>query len=200
MQGFAEVVMARYAQDLPEPGKDLLLRISSAAERLDHFIKESLTFHRGPREPLPLEPTELEPLVGALSLERPELAAPGTLDIRRPLLPVMAHPSSLAQALRHLFNNALQFVARGQKPQIQLWTEQRDGEVRICVKDNGIGIAPAHHEKVWNLFTRLHPKEFPGTGVGLPMVRRAIERMGGTTGVESQEGQGSLFWLQLAAL
>ena len=197
IQGFAEVLGARYSANLPEPAKDLLDRIASAAERLDRLITESLTFHRGPREPLPLEPTQLEPLLAALSREQPELLASDTLSIRRPLLPVMAHPPSLMQAVSNLLRNALRFVSPGQKPQIKVWTEPRDGLVRICVQDNGIGIRPEDSEKVWNLFTRLHPERFDGSGIGLTLVRRAVERMGGTTGVDSQEGQGSLFWLEL---
>lgn len=197
MQGFAQELATRYSASLPEPAKNLLHRIASAAERLDRLIKESLTFHRSSREPLPLEPTPLEPLFDALCIEHPQLREPGVLSIQQPLLSVLAHPPSLAQALGNLLKNALRFVSPGRKPEIRIWTDRRDGYVRICVEDNGIGIPAANHEKVWNLFSRLHPERYEGLGVGLALVRRAVERMGGTTGVESEDGQGSLFWIEL---
>ena len=197
MQGFAQELLVTHAQNLPQAGRQLLQRIASAAERLDRLIKESLTFYRGPREPLPLQPTELEPLLDSLLLERAELLSSNAPTIKRPLLPVLAHPPSLTQALSNLLSNALRFVPEERRPQIAVWTEPRNGQVRICVKDNGIGISPVDRERVWNLFTRIHPERFEGTGIGLALVRRAIERMGGSTGVESEEGQGSLFWLQL---
>ena len=74
-----------------------------------------------------------------------------------------------------------------------------DGRVRISIEDNGIGIAAKDLDKIWNLFTRLHPDQYSGSGIGLALVRKGIERMGGIVGVESEEGKGSTFWIELAA-
>jgi len=163
------------------------------------MIKESLAFYRAPRERLPLECTELAPLLENLASERPALASLGTMTIERPLLAVMAHPPSLVQVLANLFDNALRFVPQGRKAQVRLWTELHNGQVRISIQDNGIGIAPQDQPKIWNLFTRLHPDRFEGSGIGLALVCKATERMGGTVGVQSEEGKGSTFWLQLPA-
>ena len=80
----------------------------------------------------------------------------------------------------------------------RLQTGQRNGFVRLWVEDNGIGIGPRHLGKLFGLFQRLHPIEaYPGTGMGLAIIKKAAERMGGTVGVESEPGQGSRFWVEL---
>jgi signal transduction histidine kinase len=199
MGGFAEVLQQKYAEDLPSEAHQLLQRIADAAKRLDLLLKESLTYYRAPRESPPVQATDLAPLLDALTTEYPQLAHEGVLTIHHPLQRVLAHPPSLTQALANLLSNALQFAHPERKLRIQLRTEALDGRVRIWVEDNGIGIAQEDLEKIWNLFTRVHPERFEGAGIGLPLVRKAIERIGGTVGVESKEGQGSRFWLELPA-
>jgi len=89
-------------------------------------------------------------------------------------------------------------VRPGVAPRIRIRTETSAGNVRLWVEDQGIGIAPEHQERIFRAFERLHPHdEYPGTGIGLAIVRRAAERMGGRAGVESQPGEGSRFWIEL---
>jgi signal transduction histidine kinase len=83
-------------------------------------------------------------------------------------------------------------------PNVRIWTEARDGVVKLFVRDNGIGIAPQHKDKIFGIFQRLHSSsEYPGTGVGLALVRRGVERMGGKVHLESAPGDGSTFCLEL---
>jgi signal transduction histidine kinase len=91
------------------------------------------------------------------------------------------------------------FVEAGVTPAIRIWSEEKNrGLVRLWVEDNGIGISPEHRERIFNLFERIHPDhEFAGTGVGLAIVRKAIDRLGGKAGVESEIGKGSRFWIDL---
>jgi signal transduction histidine kinase len=106
----------------------------------------------------------------------------------------------LKEALVNLISNGLKFVRKGVQPRIRIWTEAAGGRVRLWVGDNGIGIAPEHREIIFGVFERLHPVDvYPGTGIGLAIVRRAVERMGGTVGVESGPQEGSRFWLDLAS-
>ncbi len=121
------------------------------------------------------------------------------VSLAGPLFSVFAHEPSLGQCLTNLLFNAVKFVAPGTVPQIRIYTELQDGKVRIWVEDNGIGIKPEHQERLFRMFERLHRQEqYQGTGIGLAIVRKAIEKMGGSTGVVSDGKNGSRFWLQLA--
>ena len=120
------------------------------------------------------------------------------IQIERPLPVVMGHPLTLHQALTNLLANAIKFVTPGEEPLVRIGATRRDGTVRIQVEDNGIGIAPEYHERIFRIFERLNPAaDFPGTGIGLAIVRRAMERMGGRSGVDSELGRGSRFWIEL---
>ena len=119
----------------------------------------------------------------------------------RPLLCVRAHAVALGLAVGNLLGNALKFVAPGQAADVRIWAERRDnGMVRLWVEDRGIGVAPSNQERIFRPFQRLHGREaYPGTGVGLAIVRRVADRMGGTCGVLSSPGVGSRFWIELPA-
>jgi signal transduction histidine kinase len=115
----------------------------------------------------------------------------------------------LAQVLTNLLTNAIKFVAAGVQPQVRVWTQEierwEDGvpanpstKIRLWVEDNGIGITLKNQKRIFNVFERLHGSEiYPGTGIGLAIVRRGVERMGGRVGVQSQAGEGSRFWIDL---
>jgi signal transduction histidine kinase len=110
---------------------------------------------------------------------------------------VIGHEGTLIQVFTNLVSNALKFVAPDVTPLIRLRAEERGESVRVWVEDNGIGIAPEHQEKVFRLFTRLAGGTYPGTGIGLAIVQKGVEHMGGRVGVESAPGQGSRFWFEL---
>jgi signal transduction histidine kinase len=98
----------------------------------------------------------------------------------------------------NLISNGLKFVAAENNPQIEVWTEPKKGALRIWVTDHGIGIATQYHQKIFGLFQRLHSQDaYPGTGIGLALVRKGLERMGGRIGLESEPGQGTRFWFEL---
>jgi signal transduction histidine kinase len=104
----------------------------------------------------------------------------------------------LFTVMLNLVSNALKFVEEGVRPEVRIWAEEFDGKVRVYVKDNGIGIPEEYHEKIFDVFERLHGEEvYPGTGVGLAIVRKAMEVMGGRYGVKSRPGEGSTFWVEL---
>jgi signal transduction histidine kinase len=104
----------------------------------------------------------------------------------------------LVQILANLLSNAVKFVAPGVQPQIKVWAQEQDNWVRLWVEDNGIGIEPKYQEQIFGVFERLHGREtYPGTGIGLAIVRKGAERLGGQAGVESVPTQGSRFWVEL---
>ena len=103
-----------------------------------------------------------------------------------PLPAVRAHEPSLTQAISNLLTNAIKFVPEGSTPKLQVWSEARNRNIRIWIKDNGIGIQPEFQNKIFGMFERGHQdKRYEGTGIGLAIVRKAVEKMNGKTGVES---------------
>ncbi len=113
-------------------------------------------------------------------------------------LGVLAHEKMFVQILSNIVSNAIKFVDAGKRPRVRMWAEQRDGHVRLWLEDNGIGIPTDQRGKVFELFERLHGIEaYPGSGVGLAIVKRGVERMGGQVGLESGRRGGCRFWIEL---
>lgn len=199
MQGYSAYVQDKYADKLGAEGKIYLERISRAAKRLDTLIQDILTYSRISRAQLDLHPVDLDKLVDDIIQQYPGLQPPlADISIIRPLGCVVAHDAALTQVIANLLGNAVKFITAGQKPVVKVYAEPRGDQVRLWVADNGIGIAPADLNRIFGIFERIHPdKTYEGTGIGLSIVRKAIERMNGTTGVESELGKGSRFWIQL---
>jgi signal transduction histidine kinase len=113
---------------------------------------------------------------------------------------VRANEASLTQVVSNLLTNAVKFVPPGTAPRVRVRAERIESNVRLSIVDNGIGIDLRDHERIWTIFTRIgRAKDYDGTGIGLAIVRKAVERMQGTVGVESVLGAGSTFWFQLRA-
>ena len=165
------------------------------------MTQEVLSYSQLARADINLQPIDLDKLVRDVVEQYPQLGGDGRegkIIIRSPLLPVLGHEGFLTQALANLLTNACKFVAPGTTPQVIVRTEAMGEGVRLWVEDNGIGIAPEHHDRLFKMFGRIHPDDkYEGTGIGLAIVKKAAERMGGTVGFESEPGKGSRFWVQL---
>jgi signal transduction histidine kinase len=199
MRGYAQVLMDDYAAKMDEDGQGYLKRISTASERLDRLVQDVLRYSRCAREKIECVPVNLEALIAAVTAEYPALSAPhAEITVDAPLLKALGHEASLSQVISNLLANAVKFVQPGRTPKVRVWTEARGPMVRINFQDNGIGIAPEHHAKIFQMFERLSAgSEYEGTGIGLAIVAKAVERMGGTVGLESEVGKGSTFWIEL---
>lgn len=203
MQGFAVALAEDYGERLDDNGRHYTDRIVAGATRLDKLILDLLAYSRLTRSQIELQRINLEPLarrvVQEMDAEIRERGA--TVEIDRQLPAVMGHHATLEQILTNLISNAMKFTAPGTKPQVRLSARTTaHSTVRLSVRDNGIGIEPRHQERIFKVFERLHgPETFPGTGVGLAIVRKGAERMNGKAGLASQPGAGSEFWVELAA-
>ena len=199
MRGYAQVLQEEYATRLDDAGQDYLRRISTASERLDRLVQDVLRYSRCARETIHCVPVDLDALIAAVIAEYPSLRPPNAeIIVSGPLLKVMGHEASLTQVISNLLANAVKFVPAGRKAKVRVWTEAHGPMVRICIQDNGIGIAPDHHGKIFRMFERLSAgSEYEGTGIGLAIVAKAVERMGGSVGLESEVGDGSTFWIEL---
>jgi signal transduction histidine kinase len=102
----------------------------------------------------------------------------------------------LTQCFSNLLGNAVKFVAPGQRPAVRVWAEIRDDWARFWVEDEGIGIPKSMLPRVFQMFARGH-HGYEGIGIGLALVRKIVDRMGGRVGVESEVGRGSRFWFEL---
>ncbi|HVS53585.1 MAG TPA: chemotaxis protein CheB [Opitutaceae bacterium] len=199
MQGFAQLLLKNHEATLDARSIDHLRRINTSAARLDALIEDVLTYSRLLRSDIVLQPVSLDELVRRVVATYPQLQANGAeVAIEGTLPTVLANEASLTQVVSNLLTNAVKFVAPGAKAQVTIRAEEIEGDVRLWIEDQGIGIDPRDHERIWTIFTRIgRAKDYEGTGIGLAIARKAVERMNGAIGLESQLGQGSKFWLRL---
>ena len=198
ISGFADALREDCAQQLDQHGLDYVEEIIAASRRMNSLVQDLIEYGRLGRISAPLASVNL---LNAINEARRQLedvpAGSLTVDVP-PDLSVCAHPQMLTQVIFNLLSNALKFHKKGSVPQVCTTAEERGGVVRLNVHDKGIGIAPEHQERIWNVFERLHDREaYAGTGIGLAIVKRAIDRMEGTSGVVSCLGNGSTFWIEL---
>ncbi len=198
--GFAAILLEEHGQALGTEGRVWVEKIAGSARRMDELVSGLLHYATISSEKPPLSRLRLRDIVERVrrGMQRQAQESEATMDIAAVHGEVMAHEESVELAVQHLLSNALKFRRPGEPARVKLWTEHRDGNLRLWVQDNGIGIPPQYRDKVFGVFQRLHTNaEYPGTGIGLALVRKSIERLGGTVGFESEPGQGSRFWLEL---
>jgi signal transduction histidine kinase len=202
IRGLAEILIEDHPSQLDSTALGYLRSIRGAVTQLDRLTNDLLSYTRISREEIQLEPVAIDELLNQiLVLLNPTHPLGVHVAFEPHLLPVLATPTLLGQCLSNLLSNAAKFVEPGTTPHIRVRTEPRGDKVRIWVEDNGVGIDPAYHEKIFGLFERVgNLKEHDGTGVGLAIVARASQRMGGTCGVESAPGAGSRFWIELSGV
>lgn len=202
MQGFAVALIEDYAEQLDADGQEYARRIEAAAARMDLLIADLLSYSRLSRAALTARPVALDAAVASALTQVDEDLRQRRAQVHVPPdLPwVLAHYATLVQVLANLLTNAAKFVPPHARPAITMGVEAVGPWTRLWVADNGIGIAPEHYERIFGVFERLHGVEiYPGTGIGLAIVSKGMERMGGRVGLESTVGRGSRFWIDLPA-
>jgi two-component system CheB/CheR fusion protein len=202
MKGYANALLEDYGGKLDSTGREYLERIARSGDRMDRMIREVLTYSRLARCEIEVQPVSLDALVREIVQQYPAIqSSGGEIEIADQLDNVVGHEPSLTQVLSNLLSNACKFVAPKATPRCKVWTERNNGHVRLYVRDNGIGIKPEHQHRLFGMFERVHPEsQYEGTGIGLAIVRKAMERMGGQVGMESDGVHGSQFWIQLPAV
>ena len=222
MQGFARILLDDHADKLDADAQSYLLRITSSAARMDLLIQDVLNYTRVMRGEALLVSVDLDKLVRDIIATYLNWQPPkAVIQIEGKLPHVLGHEGFLTQCVSNILSNAVKFMAAGVTPLVRIWAEARtlsvppapwsvengkmaadwakDGAVvRVWFEDNGIGIAASDRSRVFRMFERINPAEqFEGTGMGLTIVRKAVQRLGGRIDFESEAGKGSKFWIEL---
>ena len=197
MSGFADLLLATGMDSRDAQAKRYLAHIIQGAKRLDKMIQDALNYGHVSGVEVALSRVELIQLFRSFIESHPQFQPPNAqIEIQGELPAVLGNETLLAQCFLNLLDNAAKFVAKGTLPQIIVRAVEQNDLVRICLEDNGIGVPEEAQERIFQMFERAAPGH-DGTGVGLAIVREAVQRMGGRVGVESKAGQGSTFWLEL---
>ncbi len=200
LEAFSQFLLEDYGDKLDAEGKDYLTRLAQASGRMKHLIEDLLTISRAGRQAEPAEPVAVEGVIADIveGMRVTVHERHATVDVPADLPEVLGDPRRIGQIFGNLISNGIKFN-RGAAPRVEIGALLNDaGETVFFVRDNGIGIEPRYHEKIFGVFQRLHRREeFEGTGAGLAIVKRAVEALGGRIWVESNPGEGTTFLFTL---
>jgi light-regulated signal transduction histidine kinase (bacteriophytochrome) len=197
---YAQLLARRYHGQLDGDGADFMQYIVDGAQRMDRLLADLLTYsHQFRTLDQPVESVDAEAaLEGALLMIDAAVQSSGARVTHEPLPTVPFDFTQLTQVFRQLITNSLTF--RGaEPPKIHISAADVPDAVQFSVRDNGIGIDPRYHEQIFGVFKRLHGREYPGTGMGLAIVKRIVEQRGGRVWVESAPGEGATFHFTIPA-
>ena len=198
MQGYTHALLEDFADKWGDEERSLLNRIRKASERLDILIQDLLTYSRISKGHQAIVPVNLDRLVQDILTEYPTFQDPKlNFEVTRPLEVVLGHESGLTQVISNLLTNAVKFASPGRPQKIKVWTEAKEFTVRLWIEDNGIGIDPDNHLRIFKMFEQVNGKKFEGTGMGLAIAGKGVESMQGSIGVESKLGTGTRLWIEL---
>lgn len=202
INGFAQIISRRHRADLNEEGRHYFDNIMEASEHMGTLIEDLLRYSRLGRKALRPQSVQLGDLVGQISRDlagrMDEIGA--EIDIPADLPVVKGDPTLLRTIFTNLIDNAITYHRQGVPLRIEVRSKIEKDHVIVSMSDNGIGISPEFLEKIFNMFQRLHRQdEYPGTGIGLAIVKKSAEISGGRVWAESVVGEGSTFYVELRA-
>jgi PAS domain S-box-containing protein len=197
INGFTRIIVENEAGKLSAEGRQMLDRVVYNSNRMGELIDDILDYSRTGRIELAKRVLDMDVLAQEVAASLREAYANAEIRIA-PLPPVMGDATALRQALHNLVENALKYSGMRPQPLVQIDAESRDGEIVFSVRDNGIGFDMAYADRLFGIFQRMHRNaDVPGTGVGLAIVKRIIERHGGRIWAESAPERGSTFYFTL---
>ncbi|HEX2869214.1 MAG TPA: ATP-binding protein [Ignavibacteriales bacterium] len=198
MHSYAELLEKRYKGKLDESADDFLNFITDGAKRMQHLINDLLQYSRVSTRGKPFEPVDcMEVLSSVMDNLQISIEESGAIITYNDLPVIHADETQMVQLFQNLLSNSIKFRA-GKTPEIHISAEEKDNEWIFLVKDNGIGIAPEFHERVFIIFQRLHSSDkYPGTGIGLAVCKKIVERHQGKIRVESELNKGTTFYFSI---
>ena len=200
IDGYSRILLEDYAEKLDGDGRSFLRTIQSSTDEMNQLIDDLLAYSRLERREFKTDRIELAPIVSALIDEKKRDATSRPIDFVVNVNggTVLAEASGLGQSLRNYLDNAIKFTSRTTHPRIEVGAKESERSCLVWVQDNGIGFDMKYHDRIFDIFQRLNvTEEYPGTGIGLAIVRKAMERMGGRAWAESMPGKGATFYLEI---
>lgn len=200
INNYASIVVSDFSATLDPQAKGMVERIRAAAQRMEDTLKRLLEYSTLARQEIALTPVNVDALVTELLIEHRAMIEQKNADILvdRPLPAVRGSRELVRQVFANLLSNAIKYVPPGEAPRVRIFAEVAEDGVAIKVEDQGIGIDPKFHERIFKVFERLHGySRYPGSGVGLAIAKRAVEKMNGKIWCESEPGKGSCFAVEL---
>jgi light-regulated signal transduction histidine kinase (bacteriophytochrome) len=195
---YSQLLEKRYKDSLDSDADDFIEYIVDNAKRMKYLIDDLLEYSRVTSQTREFENIDLEKVLENILSNLSILIVENNVEVNHDPLPtIFADKNQMMQVLENLITNAVKF--RGEKPpKIDISAKKGNKEWIFSVKDNGIGISPKHQEQIFEVFKRLHTREeYPGTGIGLSIAQKIIERHGGRIWLESEPGKGSTFYFTI---
>jgi signal transduction histidine kinase len=197
MMSYIDVIKEDHGATLPPAVTEYLDRIHRNARRMDVLVRDTLAYSRAVRMDCALGRISLDEVVADAIAGLDTPAKRAAITVHGPLGDVVGNELCLAQAISNLLDNGLKFVAPGVAPRIAIRALPRGNRLRLQVQDNGLGIPGVLQPRLFRMFERLHQAGYEGTGIGLAIVRKVVERMNGSVGVDSDGCNGSTFWIEV---
>lgn len=200
ISGYATLLKEDYSNQLDSEARRYLENLVNSTERMSQLIEDLLAYSRVERREIKKTNINLDMLVEKITEEYKHGVVTGKLNFKKEIEygTVFTDEEALNQALRNLIDNAVKFTREQSDPEIWIRSTKLEDHCLISIEDNGIGFDMKYYDKIFEIFQRLHLSEdYPGTGIGLAVVRKAVERLGGKIWAVSQPGEGSTFFMEL---
>ena len=198
VQSFTELLAQRYKGQTDEKTDRYVGHIVDGSQRMQRLIDDLLAYSRVGRSEMKTAPTDLNAIFQRVTHDLGTAIQEKKAVVESDPLPtVNANDAQIGLVLQNLIANGIKFHG-AEPPRVRVSAERRGAEWVLCVRDNGIGVDPKHFEKLFQIFQRLHAAgEYPGTGIGLAVCKKIIERHGGRIWIESEPGKGAAFLFTL---
>jgi signal transduction histidine kinase len=200
IDGYSRLLLEDHAANLDGEGQYFLKTIQGSATEMSQLIDDLLEYSRLERREFKTDRLELGPLITSVVEQKKREATECGIDFVVSVNggSIIADANGLIQSLRNYLDNAIKFTRMVPQPCIEIGSKETGKNFLVWVHDNGVGFDMKYHDRIFDIFQRLNPGEdYPGTGVGLAIVRKAMERMGGRAWAESEPGRGATFYLEI---
>jgi PAS domain S-box-containing protein len=196
ISNFVQLLHRNYAGQLDEEGREFIRYAVEGSTRMQRMIRDLLAYSRVQRLDAALEFVDFNEVMEEVNTNLQEVAQASTANVLSEYLPALrASRRQMVQLFQNLIENAIKFSRQEQRPEIIISADDQDAKVLFSVRDNGIGIADEHRNRIFALFQRLHEEgAVEGTGIGLAICQKIVENHGGKIWVESEPGKGSTFY------